>query len=272
MKYNQLYEEIKKKGSFLCVGLDTDLGKIPDHIKKMPDPIYQFNKAIIDCTSRYCVAYKPNTAFYEAEGSLGWRALEMTVEYIRKNYPSQFIIADAKRGDIGNTSNKYAEAFFKRMDFDAITLSPYMGSDSIDPFLKFEDKWVIILAMTSNKSAEQFESLEVQAETPLYKKIIQQMTNITPHHKEKMMFVVGATRPEQLKEIRTYCPDNFLLIPGVGAQGGSLDDVCKYGLNDHCGLLVNASRSIIYASSGIDFAEKAEEEARKIRNQMIQKL
>lgn len=265
MDYNSLYEQIKLKGSFLCVGLDTDTGKIPEFLKTAEDPIFEFNKAIIDATAPYCIAYKPNLAFYEAEGAEGIEALEKTVQYIRKKYPEMFIIADAKRGDIGNTAKLYARAFFERMDFDAVTLAPYMGFDSIDPFMKYEGRWGIILAMTSNASAEDFETAELSSGMPLYEKIIkgniEKCEQSYGDSKGRIMFVVGATRPEKLAEIRKYCPEHFLLVPGVGAQGGSLKEVAKAGLNSHCGLIVNSSRGIIYASSGEDFAEQAGKKA-----------
>lgn len=283
MNYSELYGRIRSKGSFLCVGLDTDPEKIPACVKERSgdSSMLAFNKAIIDATAPYAVAYKPNTAFYEAEGVQGWQQLAETVKYIRENYPDMFIIADAKRGDIGNTADRYARAFFDTMDFDAVTLAPYMGSDSIRPFLKHQGKWGIVLAMTSNKSAEEFETLTVTGSTnhdgvtcsmPLYERIIRDtMQNVETefgHSGDRLMFVVGATRPEKLSEIRHYCPDHFLLVPGVGAQGGSLEEVARHGLNPHCGLLVNSSRGIIYASSGEDFAAAAATAAREISEQM----
>ncbi len=267
MTYEELFSQIKRKKSFLCVGLDTDRNLLPEHLKGREEGIFEFNKAIVDATAPFCVAYKPNTAFYEAEGSSGWHQLEMTVKYIRERYPEIFLIADAKRGDIGNTASQYAKAFFETMEFDAVTVAPYMGSDSIKPFLKYEGKWVVVLALTSNPSAEEFETLQVSEspeakfKMPLYEKIIRNVMTI--EGSERVMFVVGATRPEKLAEIRKYCPENFLLVPGIGAQGGTLEEVSKYGLNSHCGLLVNASRSIIYASSGENFAEAAAEAAKE---------
>ncbi len=264
MKYDQLYSEIKKKNTCLCVGLDTNLDLIPTHIKSLQHPIFQFNKQIVDSTAPYCVAYKLNTAFYEAEGVEGWLQMKMSVDYIRTNYPNVFIIADAKRGDIGNTAARYAKAFFEEMDFDAITLAPYMGKDSVDPFLKYKNKWVIILALTSNSSADQFETLKLEDGTTLYENVMTEMMDLCSESQEKVMFVVGATRAEKLADIRKICPNHFLLVPGIGSQGGSLEEVTKYGLNKHCGLLINASRSIIYASKGEDFAVMAAEEAKKL--------
>lgn len=259
-----LITQIKQKQSFLCVGLDTDINKIPAHLKKEPDPIFAFNKAIIDATKEYAVAYKPNTAFYEAMGVKGWEALKETVDYIPKDC---FIIADAKRGDIGNTAQLYAKAFFGNLDVNALTVAPYMGRDSVKPFLEFKDKWVILLALTSNEGAMDFQFLDIaQTHQPLYQKVIQKAEQWgTP---ENMMFVVGATRPEMLKEVRAIAPEHFLLVPGVGAQGGNLSEVCKYGLNKDCGLLVNASRSIIYAGNDEDFAMKAAEKASELQQQM----
>lgn len=270
MTYEELHQQIVKKGTCLCVGLDTDIEKIPLHLRKEKYPMFAFNRAIIDATAPYCVAYKPNTAFYEAEGSEGWHQLEMTAAYIREHYPKMFLIADAKRGDIGNTAARYAKAFFEAMNFDAVTISPYMGRDAVDPFLKYPGKWVIVLALTSNASAENYEtstiikknltSLEFglgKGQTVLYEKIIQDMMHTDPDSKNKIMFVVGATWPQQLLQIRRFCPDHFLLVPGVGAQGGSFEEVIKYGANKACGLLVNSSRGIIYASSGEDFATAA---------------
>lgn len=284
MDYKELYERIRSKGSFLCVGLDTDPEKIPACVKAQSgnSSMLAFNKAIIDATAPYAVAYKPNIAFYEAEGVSGWQQLAETVRYIRENYPEMFIIADAKRGDIGNTADRYAKAFFETMDFDAVTLAPYMGSDSIRPFLKRSGHWGIVLAMTSNKSADEFETLTVTgnasngenapSSAPLYERIIcdtvQNVETEFGNSKDRLMFVVGATRPEKLSEIRHYCPDHFLLVPGVGAQGGSLEEVARHGLNSHCGLLVNSSRGIIYASSGEDFASAAAKAAREMAEQM----
>ena len=269
MNSKELYGNILRKRSFLCVGLDSDPSLFPEHLKAFENPIFEFNKAIIDATSQFAVAYKPNLAFYEAEGAKGWEQLEKTVEYIRKKDSSAFIIADAKRGDIGNTAGRYASAFFERMDFDAVTLAPYMGRDSVDPFLKFENKWAVILALTSNPSATDFETMNVvsddinAANTPLYRKVIE--TAMEWGTNDNIMFVAGATRPEKLGEIRKYCPNHFLLVPGVGTQGGTIADVAKYGMNSQCGLLVNISRNIIFAGKGKDFdavaAEKAKEAA-----------
>lgn len=285
MNYATLYREIKKKGSFLCVGLDTDIRKIPSHLSGEEYPLFAFNRSIIDATAPYCIAYKPNAAFYEAEGAAGWRQLEMTVEYIKRNYPDTMVILDAKRGDIGNTAGLYARAFFEKMNVDAVTLAPYMGSDSIDPFLKYEERWSVVLALTSNKSAEEFETLPICCEEgldgndtamPLYEKIIREnirhADELCGDSREKLLFVVGATRPEKLSEIRRYCPDHFLLVPGVGAQGGSLEEVARYGLNSHCGLIVNSSRGIIYASTGKDFADAAAASAREMASEMKQLL
>ena len=274
MNYTELYENIRCKGSFLCVGLDTDPEKIPTCVRERHGDasILAFNKAIIDATAPYTVAYKPNIAFYEAEGVSGWQQLAETVRYIRSNHPDILIIADAKRGDIGNTADRYARAFFETMDFDAVTLAPYMGSDSIRPFLRHSGRWGIVLAMTSNKSAEEFETLPLADGMPLYERVIRDtVRNVDTEFgdsRERLMFVVGATRPEKLAEIRRYCPDHFLLVPGVGAQGGSLKEVARCGLNSHCGLLVNSSRGIIYASSGEDFAEAAGTAAADLANQM----
>ncbi|MDD4491820.1 MAG: orotidine-5'-phosphate decarboxylase [Bacteroidales bacterium] len=269
MNSKELYGNILRKRSFLCVGLDSDPSLFPAHLNSYENPIFEFNKAIIDATSQFAVAYKPNLAFYEAEGAKGWEQLEKTVEYIRKKDSSAFIIADAKRGDIGNTAGRYANAFFERMDFDAVTLAPYMGRDSVDPFLKFENKWAVILALTSNPSATDFETMNVvsddinAANTPLYRKVIE--TAMEWGTNDNIMFVAGATRPEKLGEIRKYCPNHFLLVPGVGTQGGTIADVAKYGMNSQCGLLVNISRNIIFAGKGKDFdavaAEKAKEAA-----------
>ncbi len=253
----ELHEQIKRKGSFLCVGLDTNIKKIPTHLQEKEDPVYSFNKAIIEATEGLCVAYKINTAFYEARGAKGWESMEKTMKIIPDDC---LCIADAKRGDIGNTGEQYAEAFFKKMDADAITLSPYMGEDSVSPFLKYENKWVIILGLTSNPSSSHFQTPE------LYKKVLS--TAASWGTVENTMFVIGATKAEQLKEVRAIVPDHFLLVPGVGAQGGDLAEVAKNGMNDHCGLLVNSSRGIIYAGNGEDFAEKAREAAKVLQQQM----
>lgn len=269
MNREQLYKQIQTKKTMLCVGLDVDYAKMPEHIKGLASSeiavkghlfggktrsIIEFNKAIIDATAPYCVAYKPNLAFYECYGVDGTRALEATVDYIRTTYPDIFLIADAKRGDIGNTARMYAKAFFETMDFDAVTLSPYMGQDSILPFLEYKDKWAIVLALTSNASAVQYQLAEKDGK-PLYRTVIEDMMSIsTP---DNMMFVVGATKAEKLAEIRTFCPDNFLLVPGVGAQGGSAEEVMKYGANDMGGLLINSSRGVLYADSTPNFAKAA---------------
>lgn len=269
MNKQQLIQHIQDKKSFLCVGLDTDINKIPQHLLETEDPVFEFNKQIIDKTAEFAVAYKPNTAFYEVYGSKGWQSLEKTVHYIKANYPDLFIIADAKRGDIGNTSTNYAKAFFNTLKADALTVAPYMGKDSVEPFLGFEDKWVILLALTSNKGSQDFQYLNV-GERMLHQQVLQTAT--TWASSEKMMFVVGATHPEELGEIRKMLPDYFFLVPGVGAQGGDLQTVAKYGLSKDCGLLVNSSRGIIYASNGTDFADRAAEEAQKLQRQMAQLL
>ena len=265
MNKKTLINQIKAKKSFLCVGLDTDIKKIPQHLLKEDDPVFAFNKAIIDATAKYAVAYKPNTAFYEVYGAKGWLSLEKTITYIKENYPEMFVIADAKRGDIGNTSANYARAFFETLKADAITVAPYMGIDSVEPFLGFEDKWVILLALTSNKGSKDFQYLNTDGKE-LYKNVLLKSQEWADS--EKMMYVVGATHPEELGEIRKMLPDHFFLVPGVGAQGGDLQAVAKYGLNSQIGLLVNSSRGIIYASNGEDFAERAAEEAKKLQNQM----
>ena len=266
MNKQQLIDNISRKKSFLCVGLDTDVDKIPEHLFDVTDdPIFEFNKQIIDATSDLCVAYKPNLAFYESIGLEGWDVLERTVDYIRTNYPDQFIIADAKRGDIGNTSAMYARTFFGNMDFDAVTIAPYMGEDSVAPFLTYENKWAIVLALTSNKGASDFQYIEEDGEK-LFEKVLK--TSKKWGTDENMMFVVGATKAEMLADIRKIIPTHFLLVPGVGAQGGSLQEVAKYGMTDECGLLINSSRQIIYASSETDFAEKAREEALKVQQEM----
>lgn len=265
MNKQQIINQIKAKKSFLCVGLDTDIKKIPQHLLKEEDPVFAFNKAIIDATYKYAVAYKPNTAFYEVYGAKGWASLEKTINYIKENHPEIFVIADAKRGDIGNTSANYARAFFETLDADAITVAPYMGIDSVEPFLGFEDKWVILLALTSNKGSKDFQYLNAEGRE-LYKNVLLKSQEWADS--ENMMYVVGATHPEELGEIRKMLPDHFFLVPGVGAQGGDLEEVAKYGLNSQVGLLVNSSRGIIYASSGEDFAERAAEEAKKLQKQM----
>ena len=276
MNSKELYGNILRKRSFLCVGLDSDPSLFPAHLKSYENPIFEFNKAIIDATSQYAVAYKPNLAFYEAEGAKGWEQLEKTVEYIRRKDSSAFIIADAKRGDIGNTASRYASAFFERMDFDAVTLAPYMGRDSVDPFLKFDNKWAVILALTSNPSATDFETMNIvsddinAANTPLYRKVIE--TAMGWGTSDNIMFVAGATRPEKLGEIRQYCPNHFLLVPGVGTQGGTIAEVAKYGMNSQCGLLVNMSRNIIFAGKGKDFDSVAAEKAKEAACEMASYL
>jgi len=271
MTKQELFENIQRKKSFLCVGLDTDINKIPEHLFDADDAMFEFNKAIIDATADLCVAYKPNLAFYESLGLEGWEVLERTVDYIRENYPDQFIIADAKRGDIGNTSAMYARTFFGNMEFDSVTVAPYMGEDSVTPFLTYEGKWVTLLALTSNKGAYDFQFMK-DAETGerLFEKVLK--TSLNWGTDENMMYVVGATKAEMLTEIRTIIPEHFLLVPGVGAQGGSLEEVAKYGLNSTCGLLVNSSRQIIYASSEIDYAKAARLEAEKVQVEMEQIL
>jgi len=265
MTTQQLIEQIKIKKSFLCVGLDVDLNKIPESFLTLEDPIFEFNKAIIDATHDLAVAYKPNTAFFEAYGIKGWMSLQKTINYINENYPAIFTIADAKRGDIGNTSSMYAKAFFEDLNFDSITVAPYMGKDSVEPFLAFEDKHTIMLALTSNEGAFNFQTLDVDGKE-LYKRVLE--TSKTWKNSENLMYVVGATKAEYFTEIRKIVPDSFLLVPGVGAQGGSLSEVCKYGMNDNVGLLINSSRGIIYASKEADFAEKARVEALKIQQEM----
>ena len=282
MTRKELYENIKKKQSFLCVGLDTDLKKIPEHLLKEEDPIFAFNKAIIDATAPYCVAYKPNLAFYEAFGVKGMIAFEKTVKYLKENYPDQFIIADAKRGDIGNTSKMYARTFFGEYDVDALTVAPYMGEDSVTPFLEsltptlFEGEgeprnhWVILLALTSNKGSFDFQLTEDKEGERLFEKVIRKSQEWG--NDENMMYVVGATRGEMFKDIRKVAPKAFLLVPGIGAQGGSLEEVCKYGMIEDCGLLVNSSRAIIYADNTENFAAVAAEKAKEVQMQMASLL
>lgn len=267
MTRQQLYEQILAKKSFLCIGLDSELAKLPPHLLRYEDPIYEFNRQIIEATHDLCVAYKPNLAFYESQGWRGWHTLEKTMSLIPDNI---FTIADAKRGDIGNTSTQYAKAFFGEMDFDSITVAPYMGEDSVKPFLDFEGKWVILLALTSNKGSFDFQFASQEGGEPLYEKVMRQAQ--TWGSADNLMFVTGATHPEKFQEIRRIAPDNFLLVPGIGAQGGELEKVCEYGLNDQVGLLVNSSRGIIFASSGEDFAEKARAAALEIQGQMAQVL
>ncbi|HFB99224.1 MAG TPA: orotidine-5'-phosphate decarboxylase [Phaeodactylibacter sp.] len=263
MTRQEIFDQIQTKKSYLCVGLDTDYSRIPKHLLKYDDPVFEFNKQIIDATKDLCVAYKPNLAFYESLGASGWRSLEKTMAYIPEEH---FTIADAKRGDIGNTSRLYAKAFFEKMNFDSVTVAPYMGIDSVQPFLDFEGKWVILLALTSNKGSQDFQFAKQNNEIPLYEKIMR--TAQTWGTPEQLMFVVGATHPEKFKEIRRIAPDNFLLVPGVGAQGGDLKKLSDFGLNEMCGLLVNSSRGIIFASEGEDFAEKARASALQLQQAM----
>lgn len=270
MKYGELTEQIRSKRSFLCVGLDTDLKKIPEHLLKEEDPIFAFNKAIIDATAPYCVAYKPNLAFYECFGVKGWVAFEKTIKYIRENYPEQFIIADAKRGDIGNTSAMYARAFFEDLDVDALTVAPYMGEDSVTPFLQYEGKWVVLLALTSNKGSHDFQLTTDSRGERLFEKVLQ--TSQLWGDMSQMMYVVGATQGSLFADIRKHVPNHFLLVPGVGAQGGSLEEVCKYGMNRDCGLLVNSSRGIIYADTTENFAAVAAQKAQELQQQMAEQL
>lgn len=265
MTTQQLHEQILLKKSFLCVGLDPDLTKIPQHLLETEDPIFEFNKAIIDATHDLAVGYKPNTAFFEAYGIKGWISLQKTINYINENFPEMFTIADAKRGDIGNTSSMYAKAFFEDLSFDSVTVAPYMGKDSVEPFLAFENKHTILLALTSNEGAFDFQTLTTNGKE-LYKQVLE--TSKTWKNSHNLMYVVGATKAEYFADIRKIVPDSFLLVPGIGAQGGSLSEVCKYGMNDKVGLLVNSARAIIYASRGTDFAEKAREEALTVQKEM----
>ncbi|TXD45966.1 orotidine-5'-phosphate decarboxylase [Polaribacter sp. IC073] len=265
MTTQELVAQIRKKKSFLCIGLDVDLDKIPSHLLKEEDPIFAFNKAIIDATHHLCVAYKPNTAFYEAYGIKGWKSLERTITYLNKNYPEIFTIADAKRGDIGNTSTMYAKAFFEDLAFDSVTVAPYMGKDSVEPFLAFKNKHTIMLALTSNEGAFDFQTKKID-QKEVYKHVLETSKNWK--NSENLMYVVGATKAEYFKEIRKIVPNSFLLVPGVGAQGGSLEDVCKYGLSENIGLLINSSRGIIYASKDENFAEKAKEQAKELQLKM----
>ncbi len=270
MTREELIKNIKSKQSFLCVGLDSDIKKLPAHLLSEPNPIFAFNKAIIDATAPYAVAYKPNMAFYESLGAQGWTALEETVSYIQNNYPDQFIIADAKRGDIGNTSTLYARSFFEHLGVDAITVAPYMGQDSVSPFLGYDSKWVVLLSLTSNKGSHDFQLTEDKNGKRLFENVIE--TSQQWASDKEMMYVVGATQGKMFADIRKIAPNHFLLVPGVGAQGGSLEEVAKYGMNSDCGLLVNSSRGIIYASSGTDFAEAAAREARILAGQMSELL
>lgn len=270
MDKRELFENIKRKGSFLCVGLDTDIKKIPACLLNEEDPIFAFNKAIIDATAEYCVAYKPNLAFYESMGVKGWISFEKTVAYLREKYPDQFIIADAKRGDIGNTSAMYARTFFEEIDLDAVTVAPYMGEDSVTPFLNYKNKWVILLALTSNKGSHDFQLTADPSGERLFEKVLRVSQQWADS--EQMMYVVGATQGAMFADIRKVAPDYFLLVPGVGAQGGSLEEVCKYGMNSQCGLLVNSSRGIIYADNTENFAVRAGQEAKALQEQMTDQL
>ncbi|MBQ5971775.1 MAG: orotidine-5'-phosphate decarboxylase [Prevotella sp.] len=270
MNKKELIHQIFSKETFLCVGLDTDMNKIPTHLLASDDPIYDFNRAIIDATAPYTIAYKPNLAFYEMYGAKGLQSFEKTVEYLKTNYPTQFIIADAKRGDIGNTSAMYARTFFDLYNVDAVTIAPYMGEDSVTPFLGRQDKWVILLALTSNRGATDFQTIIASNAQPLYETVIRKSQEWASD--ENMMYVVGATRGEMFKDIRRIAPNHFLLVPGIGAQGGTLDDVCRYGMNADCGLIVNNSRGIIYASNGDDYAKAAAEKAREIQQEMARAL
>jgi orotidine-5'-phosphate decarboxylase len=267
MTREELFKHIQLKQSFLCIGLDSDIQKIPEHLKNSQDPVFEFNKQIIDQTHDLAVAVKPNTAFYEANGVSGWKSLEKTAHYIKTNYPDIFLIADAKRGDIGNTSAMYARTFYETMDFDAVTLAPYMGQDTVQSFLKYKDRWSIVLALTSNESAQDFQYIkEDKTGEMLFEKVLK--LSLKWGSTDQLMYVVGATKSESLKAVRKLVPDHFLLVPGIGAQGGSLKDVAQHGMNDHCGLLVNSSRGIIFASSGKDFALVAREEAMNVQKEM----
>lgn len=270
MNKQQLFENIKKKKSFLCVGLDTDIKKIPEHLLKEEDPIFAFNKAIIDATAPYCIAFKPNLAFYESMGVKGWISFEKTIQYLKQNYPDQFIIADAKRGDIGNTSAMYARTFFDELDIDSVTVAPYMGEDSVTPFLTYPNKWVILLALTSNKGSHDFQLMEDTQGERLFEKVLKTSQNWG--NEENMMYVVGATQGSMFQDIRKLVPNHFLLVPGIGAQGGSLEEVCHYGMNATCGLIVNSSRAIIYADKTENFAQVAAVEAEKVQKQMAEQL
>ena len=266
MNSKQIYEQICRKQSFLCVGLDSDLNKIPEHLLSTKYPVFEFNKQIIDATVEYCIAYKPNTAFYEACGKSGFEQLAMTADYVKSNYPEIFLIADAKRGDIDNTSQMYAQAFFEKMKFDAVTLSPYMGKDTVKPFLEFPNKWAVLLALTSNNSANDFQTVKIENGRALYEEVIAQSSKWG--NADNTMYVVGATKAEMLTQIRKIIPEHFLLIPGIGAQGGSLEDVAKYGLNNSCGLIVNSSRAIIFADNTKKFAITAGIKAQEVQHEM----
>lgn len=270
MNRQQLINEIFTKKTFLCVGLDTDINKIPAHLKNEDDPIFAFNKSIIDATAPYCVAYKPNLAFYECYGLKGMLAFEKTIQYIKENHPNHFIIADAKRGDIGNTSKMYAQTFFEEYNLDSVTVAPYMGEDSVKPFLEYDGKWVILLALTSNKGSHDFQLTEDKQGERLFEKVLKKSQEWGTT--ENLMYVVGATQGKMFEDIRRIAPEHFLLVPGVGAQGGSLQEVCKYGMTKDCGLLVNSSRGIIYASADTDFAEVAAVKAKELQEEMAVEL
>ncbi len=269
MKIENLIDQIKQKKSFLCVGLDVDLNKIPKHLHKFDDPIFEFSKGIIDSTSPFAIAYKPNVAFFESYGLKGWNSLEKVITYINSNYPEIFTIADAKRGDIGNTSSKYARTFFETLNFDSITVNPYMGRDSIEPFLEYDNKYTILLSLTSNSGSSDFQ-FQLDNGKPLYLSVIKK--SLSWKNKENLMYVIGATKAESLKEVREIIPNSFLLVPGIGAQGGSLSDVCRFGLNENCGLIVNSSRQIIYSDNSIDYAKKSAEISSLIQREMSEQL
>ena len=270
MTTQDIFKQIVTKKSFLCVGLDSDINKLPQCLKNTTDTVFAFNKTIVDATAKYSIAYKPNLAFYESNGISGWQSLEKTVNYIKQNYPEIFLIADAKRGDIGNTSKMYAQAFFEKLPFDAVTVAPYMGEDSVSPFLTYKDKFVILLALTSNKGANDFQFFENNMHVQLFEQVLKTSQNWA--NSEQMMYVVGATRAEMLADVRKIVPNHFLLVPGVGAQGGSLSEVAKFGMNEQCGLIVNSSRAIIFADSTDKFAQRAEEEAQKVQAEMEELL
>ena len=270
MNRKDLFETIHKKQSFLCVGLDTDIKKIPEHLLQEEDPIFAFNKAIIDATAPYCIAYKPNLAFYESMGVKGWISFEKTIAYLNEHYPDQFIIADAKRGDIGNTSAMYARTFFEEIKLDAVTVAPYMGEDSVTPFLGYDNKWVILLALTSNKGSHDFQLTEDAQGERLFEKVLKKSQEWG--NADQMMYVVGATQGKMFEDIRKIAPDHFLLVPGIGAQGGSLSEVCQYGMNSQCGLIVNSSRAIIYADKTENFAAVAGIKAKEVQEEMAKEL
>ena len=270
MTTQDIFKQIVTKKSFLCVGLDSDINKLPQCLKNTTDTVFAFNKTIVDATAKYSIAYKPNLAFYESNGISGWQSLEKTVNYIKQNYPDIFLIADAKRGDIGNTSKMYAHAFFEKLPFDAVTVAPYMGEDSVSPFLTYKDKFVILLALTSNKGANDFQFIENNVHVQLFEQVLKTSQNWA--NSEQMMYVVGATRAEMLADVRKIVPNHFLLVPGVGAQGGSLSEVAKFGMNEQCGLIVNSSRAIIFADSTDKFSQRAEEEAHKVQVEMRELL